>query len=138
MNIEDSYLAEQELSTIYEYKEKDPMEWVFLTEEQKSILRSTENFYKNVKKEYIINRADLMILRKEVTNFVTVVLKNLIKEKNIDNTDRFDEIINYVINNYTYSDTMKSLGFLPSVDEETNEVFLERYKLDEETLRYIL
>jgi hypothetical protein len=138
MNIEDKYLSEQDLDTIYKFKEKNSLNWDFLSDEQLAILRNTEKFYNNIKKDYIINRADLMILRKEVTNFVTVTLKRLIKDKNIDNTDRFDEFINYIINNYTYSDTIKELGFNPSIDEDTNEIFLERFRLDEKTLNYVL
>jgi len=137
LDIEDKYLGEQDIDNIYKNKDKSPSDWKFLSEERKSILRNTENFYKTVKKDYMLNRANLMILRKEVTNFVTVVLKNLVKSKNIDNTSRFNEFVNYIIRNYTYSDTIKSLGFNPIIDDETKEIYLKRLKLDEKTLKYI-
>ena len=138
LEIEDGFLSKQDINNIYKFKDKEPDSWDFLTDEQKSILENTENFYKQIKRDYLLNRADLMILRKEVTNFVTVIMKNLLKDKKIDNMDNFNEIVSYIINNYTYQDTMKGLGFSVYLDEEINEIYLERYKIDEKTLQYIL
>ena len=136
LDIEDSYLAAQDIGTIYKSLEKEPEEWDFITEDQKAILRNTENFYKRVQRDYLLYRAYLMIMRKEVINFVEVTVKKMNNKDEIQQSGLFKEMTKYIINNYTYKDSMRELGFDVQRDEDTNEDKLYRYKLDEEKLVY--
>jgi len=133
--IEDSFLSDLDIKEIYKYKDIETSEWDFLSFEEQSLLKNTESFYKEIYKDYMLNRAYLMIMRKEVTNFVEVTLKKINSKPS---SEKFNEIVNYIINNYTYADTMKALGFDVQQDKETQEILLARYRLDEETLRYKL
>jgi len=136
IDIEDSFLGSQDIDTIYKYLDKSPEEWDFITEEQKAILRNTENFYKRIKRNYMLYRAYLMILRKEVINFVEVTIKKLDNKDEIQQSELFKEMTRYIISNYTYKDTMKELGFEVQRNEELKEDKLYRYKLDEKKLVY--
>jgi len=136
IDIEDSFLSSQNIDTIYKYLDKSPEEWDFITEEQKAILRNTENFYKRLKRNYMLYRAYLMILRKEVINFVEVTIKKLDNKDEIQQSELFKEMTKYIISNYTYKDTMKELGFEVQRDEELKEDKLYRYKLDKKNLVY--
>jgi len=136
IDIEDSFLGSQDIDTIYKYLDRSPEEWDFITEEQKAILRNTENFYKRIKRNYMLYRAYLMILRKEVINFVEVTIKKLNNKDEIQQSELFKEMTRYIISNYTYKDTMKELGFEVQRYEELKEDKLYRYKLDEKKLIY--
>jgi len=60
-----------------------------------------------------------MILRKEVIDFVTNRLKSVKSDK------KPKEIINTIINNYTYLDTLNELGY-----DKKDDIF-KKYYLDD-------
>jgi len=124
LEIEKNILSSQNIGNIYKYKKTKPKDWPFITTEEESILRNTTNFYKEMKLKYMVNRAELMIMRKEVFEFV----------RTVGTAENFKEMIKYIINNYTYYDTLKSLGFSPT--EVEGETSLVPYKLDPDTLLY--
>ena len=125
-DIEESFLSTLEIEEIYQYKELDTKEWDFLSKEQILVLSNTLKLYKSIQREYLLNRADLMVLRKEVDNFVRYHIKG--------NKKLYKDMINHIINNYSYSDSLRKLGFT-SVKED-GVIFIEKMYLNEKTLRY--
>ena len=129
-DIEDDYLRERSIEEIYKYKEISTDDWDFLTKKQKTILRNTLNFFKSVQREYLLNRADLMILRKEVDNFVRYSLAK------VNSTANYEDMVRHVINNYSYSDSMRGYGFSVTQSSDGSMVYLNPLELDEKTLKY--
>jgi hypothetical protein len=126
-DIENLFLSEQNIDIIYEYKDVHSDEWDFLNKDMKKILRINEKILKDVKLIYLIDKAELMIMRKAVLEFVE-------NRKNLKNISNIDEVLRYIINNYTYIDTLKDLGY--KIIEDKDNLYLEKYILDEETLKY--
>jgi len=120
-DIENVYLSELDISEIYNFKDKNSSEWFFLDITKTNNIYNTilllEEYYRNLD----INKSQLMILRKEVNEFVMNRLKVL-----RDNTIPSD-VVNHIIDNYTYEGTLFNLGF----DKDINKL-----KLNEDTLRY--
>lgn len=121
--LENEFLKTQTLQKIREYKEYSSDEWDFLSNQEKNIIQNTIKILKKTSLEYSLKRAELMILRKEVIDFVTTKLKN------IDSSKKPTDIINIIIDNYTYLDTLKNLGY-----NKEKDGYLRKYYLDEDLM----
>lgn len=117
-SIENEFLKAQTLEKIREYKEKSSEDWDFLNKDEKSIIYNTIKLLKRTELEYRLNRADLMIMRKEVIDLITTRLHSIQSDK------KPTELINIIINNYTYLDTLKNLGVTKEED------LFKKYYLD--------
>jgi len=131
-SIKRKYLSKLDLKDIYKYKELDIEEWDFLSKDEEETLFNIKFFIRKQKREYMLARADLMILRKAVIDFI----ENYISKNNIK-TVPFD-IITKIINNYTYKDSMFNLGYDIEHTQVTDEVTMRKLHLDEKTLRYTI
>jgi hypothetical protein len=121
--IENQFLKSQTLQIIRENIEEPSEEWSFLTNQEKNTIYNTIKILKKTELEFRLERADLMIMRKEVIDFVTTRLKKISSDK------KPQDIINIIINNYTYIDTLRNLGY-----ERTNDGEFIKYYLDENLL----
>lgn len=119
-SIENQFLQSQTLQTIREYKETSSDDWGFLNKDEQDIIYNTIKILKKTTLEYTLERADLMIMRKEAIDFIQTRLKTL------NSTLNANEIIDIIINNYTYLDTLKNLGYNKNSDD-----ILSKYYLDE-------
>ena len=117
-SIENEFLKAQTLQKIREYKDKPSEDWDFLNKDEKNIIYNTIKLLKKTELEYRLNRADLMVMRKEVIDLVQTRLKSIKSNK------KPQDIINAIINNYTYLDTLKNLG-VTKEDDIINKYFLD-------------
>jgi len=117
-SIENEFLKAQTLQKIREYKDEPSEDWDFLNKDEKSIIYNTIKLLKKTELEYRLNRADLMVMRKEVIDLVQTRLKSIKSNK------KPQDIINAIINNYTYLDTLKNLG-VTKEDDIINKYFLD-------------
>ena len=117
-SIENEFLKAQTLQKIREYKDEPSEDWDFLNKDEKSIIYNTIKLLKKTELEYRLNRADLMVMRKEVIDLVQTRLKSIKSNK------KPQDIINTIINNYTYLDTLKNLG-VTKEDDIINKYFLD-------------
>jgi hypothetical protein len=99
-------------------------EWTFLNQEQKNVIQKLAKLHKNALQKYFEDRGDLMIYRKAVNGFISSRIKN--KESLTD----LKEVRNYLLNNYSYHDTLYGLGLNPEIGED-GFVKLNKLKLDE-------
>jgi len=118
-DLENIYLSSQDLKTIREYKDEPSSEWPFLTTSEKSLINNTLKILKKTSLEYRLSRAELMILRKEVIDFVQTRLKTI--KSGLTPRD----IINIIVNDYTYIDSLKNLGLYKDDDGYLNKYFLD-------------
>jgi hypothetical protein len=117
-DLENVFLSSQDLKTIREFKDVPSEEWTFLKKSEKALINNTIKILKKTSLEYRLSRAELMILRKEVIDFVQTRLKTIKSEL----TPR--EIINIIVNDYTYIDSLKNLGLYKDEDGYLNKYFL--------------
>jgi len=95
-----------------EYYKKSLDEWDFLNKDQLRIIKNINNMYKESLQKYFEDRGDLMIFRKTVNNFIASRLKNK------ESMDDLHETRNYLLNNYSYQDSLYNLGLNPQIDSE--------------------
>jgi len=119
-SIENIFLSSQTLQTIREHNDEPSSEWAFLKDTERTLINNTIKLLKKTSLEYQLSRAELMILRKEVIDFVQSRLRK------INSNLVPGEIINLIIQNYSYIDSLKNLGFY-----KNQEGYLEKYFLDE-------
>lgn len=110
--------------TYYENEISQTGHWDFLSESQKKLLKRLNKLYKNLVQKYFENRGDLMLYRKTINSFISSKLKN--KESLSD----LKEVRSYLINNYSYYDTLKNLGLNPEIGKD-GFVKLNKLKLNE-------
>jgi len=118
--VENLFLESQTLQKIREYKDFSSEDWNFLTPKEQNIINNTIKLLKKTTLEYTLTRAELMIMRKEIIDFVTNRLKQL------NSTLNPTELINIIINNYTYLDTLNNLGY-----DKDEDGYLSKFYLDE-------
>ena len=106
------------------YKKLPEGQWDFLTNNQKEIIGFLEKGYKSSLQSYFENRGDMMIIRKTINNFISNNIKN--KESIND----LNKVRNYLMNNYSYQDTLYNLGLNPAVGED-GFLKLNKLKLNE-------
>jgi len=94
------------------YYKKDMRTWTFLSEEQKRIIRSFDKLYKQSLKDYFINRGDLMIFRKTFNSFISSRVKNK------EDIEDIKLVRNYLMNNYSYYDSLYNLGRNPEIGDD--------------------
>lgn len=128
--IENEFLKEQTIYQIRRFQKKPSTEWTFLSDIQKRILNTNKDILKRTMIKYRLSRAELMILRKAVIDFVTKRLKRLeLKSTETKYTpEKAKELINIIINNYTYIDTLRNLGFYKDPEDEFS---MYKYVLDD-------
>ena len=103
--IEDQILSKQSIRAIRKYKDVQSDEWKFITNEERVLIDNTARLIKKAHLEFELQKADLMIMRKEVIDFVTHRLNKIKSDK------KPQDIINLIINNYSYLDTLRELGY---------------------------
>lgn len=118
-SLENEFLKTQTLQKIREYKDKPSEDWDFLNKDEQNIIYNTIKLLKKTELEYQLNRADLMIMRKEVIDLVTTRLKSIKSDK------KPKDLINIIINNYTYLDTLKELGVTKNEDDLIIKYYLD-------------
>lgn len=116
--------ANSDYKVFRKYYKAPATDWVFLSKEQNNVIVKLSKLYNNAVQKYFEDRGDLMIYRKTVNSFISSRLKN--KESLTD----LREVRNYLLNNYSYHDTLYSLGLNPEIGED-GFVKLNKLKLDE-------
>jgi len=111
------------------YYKAPASEWDFLSREQKNIIVKLSKLHKNAIQKYFEDRGDLMIYRKTVNSFLASKIKN--KESLSD----LKEVRDYLLNNYSYHDTLYSLGLNPEIGDD-GFVKLNKLKINENA-RYV-
>lgn len=106
------------------YYKADGYEWDFLTKSQKELLGKLSKSYKKIVQKYFEDRGDLMIYRKSVNSFISSKLKNK------ESLEDLQEVRGYLLNNYSYHDTLMELGLNPEIGED-GFVKLDKLVLDE-------
>ena len=99
-------LGEQEIKTISNCIDENVLDWEFLNENNTKIIKSLYTMYQKSALSYQIDKSNLMIIRKQ--------LGRLIEEKGSSvNAGKEDiaDVMRYLINNYSYEDTINTLGF---------------------------
>jgi len=107
------------------YYKKDLNTWNFLTLDQKVLLNELNKLKLLSLKKYFSNRGHLMIFRKTINDFLETQIKG--KEDIIN----IKEIRNYLINNYSYHDTLLGLGLSTEITDD-GLVSLEFLKINDE------
>lgn len=109
------------------YYKAEGQYWDFLNTEQRLILKGLADLYKESVRKYFEDRGDLMIYRKTVNSFIVSKVKN--KESITD----IKEVRNYLLTNYSYHDTLITLGLNPEIGED-GFVKLNKLKLNDKGL----
>jgi hypothetical protein len=104
------FLNELSFSSIKKYKDLPIQEWDFLTQEQQMFLKSLEVQTTRSKLSYLRHRTELMAFRKLLLNFIETT------PLSID----LSEIGLYFTKNYSYIDSIRSMGLVPTLDEDGN------------------
>lgn len=125
--ITDSFLKELPYEKILEYRDKDVVEWDFLSDDRKSILNNLNELYKVYATKYIDDKAELIILRKTMLYFIQNKLEKV--NKYVDVTD----ILYTLTDEYAYEDTLVNSGFSP-IPNEYGFPRLDRLKVDKDRL----
>jgi hypothetical protein len=108
-----------------QYYKAPAHKWTFLSKDELQVLNKFNKMYKYHVQKYFEDRGDLMVYRKTINSFIASKLKN--KESLQD----LKEVRQYLMNNYSYYDTLYSLGFNPEIGED-GFVKLNRLVLNED------
>jgi len=121
-DIEDELLKQQDISTIRKYKEIPSEEWPFMNTNYKKILYNTKRKHKIAKLNFSVAKAELIIMRKAVDDFI----KKLLKKSNP--SKELMDLITPILENYSYEDTLNSLYVTKN---------FEKYKINDKGELYL-
>lgn len=104
------YLKEysKDYNTFKKYYNMKTVDWDFLNEEQLIILKNLNKLYLKYVQKYFEDRGDLMIFRKTINNFIESTIKDFNNVK---------EVRSYLLNNYSYHDTIYNFGLDASIED---------------------